>query len=228
MRHTINVAKAREQHRAYRTALKDLGLEIIQLPMDDIHPDSCFVEDNAVVHTRKALICRSAKESRRGEVTAVEEALKDLVKVGRAVEPATVEGGDVIHLENRLVSGQTQRTNAAGIRQMSEWLEVEVSPVEAPEIMHLKSYATYLGRDTIISTRLFAEHPSFSGMSVIVVPDKEGYAADTLAVGETVLMARGYPKAHELVRTAGFEVVVLDVSEFAKCDGALTCLSIVI
>lgn len=228
LRHTVDIGRAREQHAAYRAALRELGLDIIQLPRDDEHADSCFVEDNAVVHKGKALICRPAKESRRGEVGPVEEVLKSLVRTKKAADPATVEGGDVIHLEDRLVSGVTERTNRQGIRQMADWLEVEVTTVEDPNIMHLKSYATYLGRGTIVATSRFAGHPAFEGRSAIVLPDDEAYAADTLAIGDTVLMARGYPRAHELVRGAGFQVVTLDTSEFAKCDGALTCLSIII
>ena len=173
-------------------------------------------------------ICRPAKESRRGEIGPVEEILKEFVRTKRAVDPATVEGGDVIHFEDRLVSGVTDRTNREGIRQMADWLEVKVETIEDPSIMHLKSYATHLGRNTVVATGKFAVHPAFKGMTVIVLLDDEAYAADTLAVGDAVLMAKGYPKAHELVRRAGFDVVILDSSEFAKCDGALTCLSIII
>jgi dimethylargininase len=228
LRHTIDIRRAREQHAAYRRALRELGLEVIEMPRDDRNADSCFVEDTAVVHGARALICRPAKESRRGEVGPVEEMLKRFLRTERASDPATVEGGDVIHLRDRLVSGVTERTNREGVRQMADWLDVKVDTVEDPRIMHLKSYATYLGRDTVVATEKFAKHPVFSGIRVIVLPDDQAYAADTLTIGDTVLMAKGYPAAHELVRRAGFEVVVLETSEFAKCDGALTCLSIII
>lgn len=228
LRKTIQVARAREQHAEYCRALADLGLELIRVPRDDENADSCFVEDNAVVHRGKALICRMAKESRRGETDAVESILKDIVRVKRATAPATVEGGDVVHFSDKLLSGVTQRTNEHGISQMREWLEVEVDTVEDRSIVHLKSYVTYLGRDLVISTRKYSKHPALEGFTVLVVPEEEGYAADTLAIGDTVLMAKGRPKSHAIVRDAGFEVISLDVSEIEKCEGALTCLSLII
>lgn len=228
LRHTIDTARAREQHAEYCKTLVDLGLELIRVPRDDENADSCFVEDNAVIHGGKALICRMAKDSRRGEIGAVESILKGMVKVRRATAPATVEGGDVVHFSDRLLSGVTQRTNSHGISQMREWLDVKVDTVEDPSIVHLKSYVTYLGRDFVISTKEYSKHPTLSGFNVIVVPEDEGYAADTLAIGGTVLMAKGRPKSRALVKDAGFDVVSLDVGEIEKCEGALTCLSLIL
>lgn len=224
---TIDLKLAREQHARYCKTLEDLGLDLIRIPRDDVNADSCFVEDNAVVHGGRALICRMAKESRRGETDAVEHVLGSLVKVKRATSPATVEGGDVVHLQDRLLSGVSQRTNLEGIAQMRDWLEVEVDTIRIPSKVHLKSYVTYLGKDAVICTHELAQDPALSGLSVIVVPRDEAYAADTLTIGDTVMMAKGMPRAQELVRAQGYEVVSLDVSEIEKCEGALTCLSIV-
>jgi dimethylargininase len=226
LRHTVDVSRARAQHALYCEALSELGLEVIRVPRDDLHPDSCFVEDNAVVHGGKALICRMARESRRGEEEGIEAALREHMHVKRAVAPATVEGGDVIHLPGRLISGLTQRTNLEGVAQMRKWLEIPVDTIEDPEIVHIKSYVTYLGRGTMIATGKYAVHPALEGFRVLVAPEGEEYAADTLAVGDSVMMPAGLPRAHEMVREAGFDVVPLDVSEFEKCEGAVTCLSI--
>jgi len=217
---------AKKQHAAYCRALRELGLEVITLEPDDSHPDACFVEDTAVVHGQRALVCRMGAESRRGEEGAVEDVLRDYFSVRRASTPATVEGGDVVHLENKLISGISQRTNKEGVTQMATWLKVEVNTVVDPEIMHLKSYVTYLGRNTAIASKRLSKHKALTGLSVIVVPDEEAYAADTLAVGDTVIMPARMPKSEALIRKAGFEVVPFDVSEFEKCDGAVTCLSI--
>ncbi len=224
---TLDIKLAREQHDSYCKALKELGLEIIKVPRDDEHPDSVFVEDNAVVHNGKALICRMAKMSRRGEETGVEAVLKQYVKVKRSTSPATVEGGDVVHIPNKLISGISQRTNPEGVAQMQEWLDVPVATVFDPGIMHLKSYITYLGKGVMIATERYATHPALEGFQIIIPPSNDEYAADTLAVGDTVLMAKGYPEAHQMVNEAGFDVVVLNVSEIQKCDGALTCMSII-
>ncbi len=226
LHHTVSLEKAREQHAAYCGTLEELGLEIIRVPRDDDHPDSCFVEDNAVVENGRALICRMAKPSRRGEQPGAAEALEQLMPVRWAEEPATIEGGDVVHAEGRLICGVTDRTNPEGVAQMQEWLEVPVSTIFDPTIMHLKSYVTYLGKDIVIATEKYCHHPALEGFHILVPPAGDEYAADTLAVGDTVLMAEGYDTAQQMVREAGFDVLSLDVSEIQKCDGALTCLSI--
>lgn len=226
LRHTVQVTKARIQHDKYCEVLSDLGLEVIHIPRDDFHPDSCFVEDNAVVHNEKALICRMAKESRRGEEDGVESVLKDYMPTKRATAPATVEGGDVIHLSNYLISGVTQRTNLEGISQMKRWLGAQVKTIEDQDIVHLKSYVTYLGKGIMISTEKYASHPILNDFEVITTPKGDEYAADTLAIGDAVLMPAGYERAHKVVKEVGFEVIPVDVSEFEKCEGAITCLSI--
>ncbi len=226
LRHTVDVSRARAQHTLYCEALSDLGLEVIHVPRDDLHPDSCFIEDNAVVHGGKALICRMARDSRRGEEEGVEGVLREYKSVKRAEVPATVEGGDVIHLPDHLISGVTQRTNLEGVIQMREWLGVPVDTIEDPNIVHIKSYVTYLGRGTMIATKKYVNHPALERFRVLLTPEREEYAADTLAVGDAVIMPAGLTRTHEMVREAGFNVIPLDVSEFEKCEGAVTCLSI--
>ena len=222
----VHIGRARRQHAKYREVLSDLGLEIINLPRDDIQPDSCFVEDTVVVHKGKAFFTRMSEESRREEGHAIEEILKQYLQISRAVEPATLEGGDVIHVNNCLICGITQRTNIDGVRQMSKWLEVRVDTITNPSMMHLKSYATYLDRKTMLVTSDVIDHPILKPYRKIVVPNHEKYAANSLTINKTVLMASTRPNSIELVKEAGFEVIPVDVSEFEKCDGALTCLSI--
>jgi len=226
MHHTVDLNKARAQHARYCDVLADLGLEVIRVPRDDLHPDACFVEDNAVVFGDKALICRMAKESRRGEQPGVAAVLEEYVKIKWAEAPATIEGGDVVHLGDRLICGVTERTNLEGVSQLRDWLGVRVDIIDDPGIMHLKSYVTSLGRGRVVATKKYSTNPALEGLEVLVIPDGEEYAADTLTVGDTVLMPAGYPRSHEMVREAGYEVIPMDVGEIEKCDGALTCLSI--
>jgi dimethylargininase len=225
---TLDLSRAREEHLRYREALKELGLEVVLLDHDDIHPDSCFVEDTTIVHKGKALICRLEPQSRRGEETAVERILRNRFRVRRVEAPGTIEGGDVVHLPKGLVSGLSQRTNESGVRQAMEWLEVNVDTIVDPDIVHLKSYVTYLGKNTAICTKRFMNHPALRGLQLLVVPDEEGYAANTLAIGDTVLMSSRRARAQKMVRDSGFDVISLDTSEFEKCEGALTCLSIIL
>lgn len=226
LRHTIDLDRARAQHAQYCKTLTDLGFDVVKLPRDDEHSDGCFVEDTAVIHSKKAFIARMAKTSRRGEEDAVERVLKEFMSVRRARAPATIEGGDVIHLPSRLISGITQRTTSEGVAQMRQWLAVPVETIVDASIVHLKSYATYLGKNTFIATQSYASHPAVKGFHVLTVPKGEEYAANTLCVGESVLVPAGHPKTQAMLVAAGFEVIAMDVSEFAKCEGALTCLSL--
>jgi dimethylargininase len=223
--HAVSLSAARIQHSNYCKVLEELGIELIQLhPIE--YPDSCFVEDTAIIYDDKALISRMGAESRRGEEETVQQVLMEYMKIHKTVSPSTIEGGDVIHLPNRLISGVTQRTNAEGVSQMSSKLGVKVDTIIDPTIVHLKSYVTYLGKNTLVTTLNYANHPVLSNYEKIVVPKEEMYAANTLAIGTTVLMADGYPITQSMVRELGFDVVSLKMSEFQKCEGALTCLSI--
>lgn len=228
LKNLISIGKARRQHRVYREILESLGLEVILLPRVDELPDSCFVEDTAVIHNDKAFITRMALESRRGEEKAIIEFLEENHPIGFAEAPAVIEGGDIVHLEDKLLAGLTQRTNTLGVAQMSDFFKEEVETIQAPEIMHLKSYVNYLGKETIITTEKFAENQRLKDYKKIIVPKTEAYAANVLTINNTIIMAEGFPKTLELVRHAGFEVITIDTGEFRKCDGALTCLSLLI
>ncbi|UCG01891.1 MAG: hypothetical protein JSW11_20085 [Candidatus Heimdallarchaeota archaeon] len=222
----INVSNAKKQHSVYCNTLLELGFDVIQLPTDNEHPDSCFVEDCAVIHNNKALISRMGAEARRGEELAVEKTLNDFMETRRTISPGTIEGGDIIHLPNHLICGVTQRTNIEGVDQLKEWLNVTVGVYHDPNIVHLKSYATYLGDDYVIATKSHMNHPTLKNFQILTVDDNESYAANTLAIGKTILIPKGFPHVLSMLSDAGFEVIPLDMREFQKCEGALTCLSL--
>ncbi|MHA2431648.1 MAG: dimethylarginine dimethylaminohydrolase family protein [Candidatus Thorarchaeota archaeon] len=224
--HKLNLRLARRQHAAYCNVLSELGIEVIVLPEDEAHPDSCFVEDTAVVRGSRAFITRMAKESRRGEEKEILKTLKQYKSAKSATQPATIEGGDIVHLPDRLISGVTKRTNREGVNQMTAWLNVASDLVEDQSIIHLKSHVTNIGKDVILATGAFADHPVLRDFVKVVVPFEERYAANALAIGETVLMSEGHPQTQEMVSELGFDVKSLRMSEFEKCEGALTCLSI--
>ncbi|MBD3407748.1 MAG: hypothetical protein GF411_16640 [Candidatus Lokiarchaeota archaeon] len=215
------------QHAAYCQTLIDLGLDLYQLPQLDEHPDSCFVEDTAIVYQNKALITRLARATRRGEEKEVADILQESFETKYVKEPATIEGGDVIHLSNHLIVGRTQRTDNRGISYLSDWFDVDVTIIDSPKVIHLKSHVTALSDDLLITTKEFSEHPAFDEFDIILVPDDEKYAANTLVIGRTVLMPKGYEKTTRLIQDLGFSIILLDTSEFEKCEGALTCLSII-
>ncbi len=226
LHHTVDLALAREQHAKYCKTIEDLGLELIKLPTKEDYPDSCFVEDTAVVSGKKAFITRMGEVSRRGEEDEVEQALKEFFSVKRAEAPATIEGGDVIHLPDKLICGITQRTNKLGTVQMEDWLEVKVDVIPNSNIVHLKSYMKYLGRNIMITTKQYENHPLLQELELLIVPKEEYYSVNCLAIDDTVIMSNKFSNSQELVRNAGFGVISMEMSEFEKCQASLTCLSI--
>jgi len=226
----IDVALAKRQHSEYCSALQELGLNLIWVKSDDNLPDSCFVEDTAITIGEKAIVCNMKIKSRAKEVTEVAKVLKGLKKTYRIKAPAVIDGGDVLKVENKIIVGLSARTNLEAVRQLERILEnddLRVVPVKVRSVLHLKSACTYLGSNCVVLSEGHFDTEILGDCEKIVVPRGEEYAADCLAVNGTVLMAKGYPKTRRLLETRGFFVKELDVSEFRKGDGALTCLSII-
>ncbi|MHA2168638.1 MAG: dimethylarginine dimethylaminohydrolase family protein [Candidatus Kariarchaeaceae archaeon] len=223
---TVSFDLARQQHKSYCALLEELGLDLIVLDQDNHLPDSCFVEDNAILHGSKAFISRMSPESRRAEVQAVAKVLQDYKSIKQAAEPATIEGGDVIHTPTHLISGITQRTNQLGVDQMSKWLKVKVDTCIDPSIIHLKSYVTYLGNNQVLTTQKYAKHPTFNEFEKVFVPLGEEYAANSLTIGNVVIIPDKHPKTTKNLEDHGYEVLSLNMSQFEMCEGALTCLTL--
>lgn len=227
LHHTVDLELALKQHETYCQALQTTGVNLIRLDPDHHQPDSCFVEDTVVIHENRAIIGRMAKESRCGESAGIEEVLSEYKQLNSVKTPGTLEGGDVIHLPDSLICGITKRTNHDGASQMEYWLQTAVHRIEDPTIMHIKSHVTYLNKNTVIVNPRYATHPILEPFSKILLPIEETHSANTLTIGNVVLMSKRQTKSSQLVKELGFEVVQLDMSEFEKCDGALTCLSVI-
>ncbi len=226
----IDVILAKRQHAEYCTALQKLGLELIWIKCDNTLPDSCFVEDTAVIFGEKAVICNISVKSRVKEVVEVAKVLEELKETHFIKPPATIDGGDVLKIEDRVFVGLSTRTNLHAIQQLRKILEnshVEIVPVKVHNILHLKSACTYLGNNYVILSKGHFDMDILRDFTKIAVPRGEEYAADCLAVNGTTLMAKGYPKTKKLIEKEGFFVKELEVSEFRKGEGALTCLSII-
>jgi len=227
LHHTVNLELALEQHKKYCKVLLNLGVDLIKLEPDDEHPDSCFVEDTVVIHGHRAMITRMAKESRRGESDEIESILSEFKQMNSVKAPGTLEGGDVIHLPDSLLCGITKRTNFEGASQMEQWLETTVHRIEDPSIMHIKSHITYLERNVILVNPRYVDNPILEGFTKIILPKEEAHSANTLTIDNVVILSNQHNKTSRLIQEAGLDVIQLDMSEFEKCDGALTCLSIV-
>lgn len=226
----IDVDLAKRQHAEYCRALQKLGLKLIWIEGDNTLPDSCFVEDTAVILGEKAIICNMKIESRFKEVVEVAEALEKLKETYYIKPPATIDGGDVLKIEDKVFVGLSSRTNLHAIHQLGKILEstnLKIVPVKINNVLHLKSVCTYLGNNYVILSKGHFDTEILRDYKKIVVPSGEEYAADCLAIDGTILMAKGYPRTRRLVEEEGFFVKELETSEFRKGEGALTCLSIV-
>jgi dimethylargininase len=224
----IDVDLARDQHRAYCDVLMGLGFELIRIDADERYPDCCFVEDTAIIAGGLAIMARIGADSRVGEEAAVRELLKEHMGVHELESPASIDGGDALVIGSEVYIGLGGRTNAGAIGQVRDILRpagCEVTPVPLSDILHLKSACTCLGDGHILMLSGFPERALFAEYPAVEVPNDEAYAANCLSVGGRVLISAGYPRTRGLIEAAGFETIELEMSEFRKGQGSLTCLS---
>lgn len=224
--------KALEQHAAYIETLRGLGVDVTILPPDEAYPDSCFVEDPAILTEHCAVITRPGALSRRGETAAIEEAVKQFYpedKIFHITEPGTIEGGDVMKAGDTFYVGRSARTNEEGVRQLGQILApfgYKVVEVPLTEVLHLKTGVVYLEGNTLLAAGEFLTKPMFESYTKIEVPADEAYAANCIWFNGKVIVPAGFPKVLASLQAAGYETVVCDTSEYRKIDGGLSCLSL--
>lgn len=225
---SIDAELAGRQHAGYTKTLADLGVDIVQLPADPTFPDGCFVEDTCVMLPVAAVITIPGAPSRRGEAESVARAVAPLVETHR-IEGGTLDGGDVLRLGRRYLIGLSERTDKQGADELSRIVRehgAEAQYVEVARGLHLKSAVTPLSEDTVLGLASFLDDRAFSDTTKLIVPEEEAPAANVLAVNGTIVMADGFPETRERLARAGYRVIICDISEFAKADGGLTCLSV--
>ena len=228
-REPIDVAKAIEQHRCYERCLTELGARVLSLPADARFPDCVFVEDPAVALDEIAVMARTGAESRRGEGDAIAEALAPFRPIHWLKEPATLDGGDVMLVDKKLYVGLSRRTNRDGIAQLDELLKpfgYAVIPIPVRGCLHLKSACCYLGDGAMLANRAWFEAGALGEFRIIDVPVDEPRSANVLRIGGSLILPAAFPKTRKLLEDAGFQVRTVDVSEFAKAEGGVTCKSI--
>ena len=228
-----DLATALQQHSAYCATLERCGLTLTRLPVDDEFPDSTFVEDPAVLTANLAVLTRPGAPSRQGEVAGIAAALAPFyARIARIESPGTVDGGDICQADDHFFIGLSARTNAEGARQLQEILASEgftssVLDIRAMQtVLHLKTGMSYLGDRRIVAMQEIAEHPAFEKYDVIRVAPAESYAANLLCINDYVILADGFPQIAADVRDAGHAILPLNLSEFRKMDGSLSCLSL--
>ncbi len=226
----IDVELAKRQHAEYVTALIETGVTVEALDPTEAFPDSCFMQDPAMIVSKVAILNRMGAVSRAGETDLIAETLGARFEPRRLTAPATLEGGDVLNAGDRLLVGQTERTNEAGIAQLRtivEPLGIPVQPVPVYHYLHLLTAVTYVGNGMVVVSEDFADHPALAGFKRVPVPRQEGYAANTLGIGKYVIVPAGFSRTTERLRAEGFEVLPVAMSEFFKADGGVSCLSLV-
>lgn len=224
--------KALAQHEKYIEALKKCGVEVTVLEADERYPDSCFVEDPALITRKCAIITNPGAASRNGEKNEIIGAVRKFFpedKIEYIKDPGTLEGGDVMMVGDTFYVGLSARTNAEGIRQLGEILNkygLECVQVPLEKVLHLKTGVNYLENNNMLVSGEFIDKPEFAKYNKIVIPEEEAYAANCIWVNGTVIVPEGYPAVLKAVQDAGYETLVVDTSEFRKIDGGLSCLSL--
>jgi dimethylargininase len=228
-REPIDLARAQEQHHAYEMLLEKLGARVVSLPAEPDLSDSMFVEDPAIVLDELAVILPLGTESRRGEAASLAQALSKYRKLAYVKLPGTLEGGDVLRIDRKLFVGITKRSNAEGIRQLSEILQplgYEVIAVPVTGCLHLKSAVTHLGDNALLANRRWFDTAPFARYDWIDVHAAEPHAANALHFGGTVIFPASFPRTRERIEARGFSVTALDISELQKAESGLTCSSL--
>ena len=218
------------QHRDYVAALAACGLKVLVLDADEGYPDSTFIEDAAVVTPHCAIITRPAAPSRRGETIAVHQLLSSLYpRIETITAPGTLDGGDVMHIGSHFFIGLSGRTNPEGARQFIAILQaygLTGTTVPVREFLHLKTGVTCIAEGTLLATGECVERPEFSGFTALAVSPEDAGAANCLRINDRILMPAHFPAVRKILADRGEEVIEVDISEFAKLDGGLTCLSL--
>jgi dimethylargininase len=222
--------KALRQHIKYTETLKQLGLKVKVLPENNLYPDSTFIEDVALCTPSLAVITSPGAISRRGEIDNMRQVLSQYFNIIEEISlPGTLEAGDIMMVGNHFYIGISQRTNNEGADQMIKILEnhgMTGSKVYLGKMLHLKSRVSFLENNTMLVSGEFIGNKEFERYNSIPVGKGESYAANSLWINGKVLVPDGFPVTRENIEKAGYETVVMDVSEFRKLDGGLSCLSL--
>ncbi|MEI7844280.1 MAG: N(G),N(G)-dimethylarginine dimethylaminohydrolase [Chloroflexota bacterium] len=227
------------EHANYLAALKRCGLSLVELPVDLNFPDSTFVEDTAILLSGSlpcgpgAILTRPGAESRTGEILEMRKVLNQYFPaLAEITSPGCLDGGDICEAGNHFFIGISYRTNEYGAKQLADWLGEKgfsssfLDIRNTPGILHLKSGISYLGDNRLAIIDSLVGHATFDGFEIVRVEPGEEYAANCIRVNDYVLIAAGFSKFEAALRSLGYKLIVLEMSEFQKMDGGLSCLSL--
>jgi dimethylargininase len=227
-RQPVDAELALRQWEGYVAALDDAGWDIIQVPPLEECPDGVFIEDDVVMYGDRAVVARPGADERKPETAGIADLLGALGYDVVSIEaPGTLDGGDVLKHDGTVWVGLGGRTNQAGLDQLMAYLEpqgAEVVPVPISKVLHLKSAVTALPDGTVVGYEPLVDDPS-TWPSFLGVPEASGSHVVLLG-GTRVLMSDDAPESRRLFESRGLDVVAVDISEFIKLEGCVTCLSV--
>lgn len=227
---SIDLALARRQHAGYCDALTACGASVITLDVNRAMADSVFVEDTAIVLDDVAVMMSPGAESRRAEPAGIEPTLARYREIECVVLPGTIDGGDVVTAGRTLYVGRSPRTNDEGIAQLRKVLSrygYQVIAVPVTGCLHLKTACSYLPDGRFLVNADWIDASRLPSDRLVHVPSDEPWAGDVLVIGNRIIASDAFPRTISLLGGSGFEMIPVSVSEFAKAEGGVTCLSLV-
>ncbi|MCP4669690.1 MAG: N(G),N(G)-dimethylarginine dimethylaminohydrolase [Desulfobacula sp.] len=221
---------ALKQHKNYIQALELCGLKVTVLDPDETFPDSTFIEDTCLVTPRCAIITNPGADSRKKEIISVCKAVKELgMKVEHIQDPGTVDAGDIMMVQNHYYAGLSERTNMEGALQLKNILtkyKFTSSTIKLEKVLHLKTGISYLENNNLLACGEFLTKPELKDFNSLKVDSNESYAANSVWINDKVLVPQGFVKTSAMIENRGYKIIEVDVSEFRKLDGGLSCLSL--
>jgi len=222
--------RALVQHSDYIRLLRELGLKVNILKEEELFPDSTFIEDVAICTPELAIITNPGAESRRGEIGGMRQVLATYFEnIEQIVHTGTLEGGDILMVNSHFFIGISERTNNKGADQLIEILEkygMTGSKIHLKKMLHLKTGVSFLGNNNLLVSGELKSCEEFARFNRIEIDKDESYAANSLWINGMVMVPMGFPKTKKKIENAGYTAIEVDVSEFRKVDGGLSCLSL--
>lgn len=225
-----NYDLALKQHQNYIEALKNCGLKVKILPPDENFPDSTFVEDTALLTPHCAIITNPGAPSRKGEIISMNITIDNYYSdIEKITAPGTIEAGDIMMVGDHYYIGLSKRTNIKGAEQLISILNkhgMTGSVIRLENVLHLKTGVAYLENNNLAACGEFLTKSEFNKFNIIEIPKEESYAANCIWINDKVVVPKGYPISKQKIVDAGYSILEINVSEFSKLDGGLSCLSL--
>lgn len=229
-RENIDVVKAAVQLQRYCDLLRKWDVNLLTIPASDSYPDCCFVQDTAVILDEVCVVASMGAITRHGEVSEVERFVSPFRRIRRILPPATLDGGDVVQIGRRLFVGLSTRTNARGIAALERIVEpfgYTVVPVTVNGGLHLTTGCGVINDETVLLNPRWLDASAFRGLRQLHVSEEEPWAANTIRIEGSVCLEEKAPRTLDLVQPHASTIHTLDISEFRKAEGSLSCLSLI-